>query len=184
MNSYIDVTLRPSPELPVNRLMNTVYSNLHKILFDLNSTDIGVSFPDFRVTLGNKLRVHGQSTALEMLEKTIWLGGVNDRCSASEISQIPKECSHRVISRVQSNMTQSKLNRLLKRGSISNEDARKYKAKMFAKGLDAPYLELVSGSNGHKHRRYISFGPLTSQPTEGEFDQFGLSKTATVPWFD
>ncbi|MDH5259604.1 MAG: type I-F CRISPR-associated endoribonuclease Cas6/Csy4, partial [Gammaproteobacteria bacterium] len=26
-------------------------------------------------------------------------------------------------------------------------------------------------------------GPLLDKPVEGRFDQFGLSKTATVPWF-
>ena len=42
---------------------------------------------------------------------------------------------------------------------------------------------LTSGSSGHKHRRYIEFGELLTQPISGNFDQFGLSKTATVPWF-
>jgi len=54
---------------------------------------------------------------------------------------------------------------------------------MFTQGLDNPYLELESGSNGHKHRRYIQFGELLDAPVKGEFDQFGLSKVATVPWF-
>jgi CRISPR-associated endonuclease Csy4 len=54
---------------------------------------------------------------------------------------------------------------------------------MFQKGLDNPYLELESGSNGHLHRRYIVFGELMDKPMSGEFDQFGLSKTATIPWF-
>ncbi|MBL1320922.1 MAG: type I-F CRISPR-associated endoribonuclease Cas6/Csy4 [Methylophaga sp.] len=32
-------------------------------------------------------------------------------------------------------------------------------------------------------RRYIHFGEFLEQPVLGEFDSFGLSKTATVPWF-
>ncbi|MEJ2075925.1 MAG: type I-F CRISPR-associated endoribonuclease Cas6/Csy4 [Reinekea sp.] len=44
------------------------------------------------------------------------------------------------------------------------------------------YMELTSGSNGHKHRRYIELGPLQDRPLAGEFDQFGLSKTATIAW--
>jgi len=54
---------------------------------------------------------------------------------------------------------------------------------MFQQGLDNPYLELDRSSNGHKHRRYIQFGELKTQIIEGAFDQFGLSKTATIPWF-
>ncbi|MCA1792739.1 MAG: type I-F CRISPR-associated endoribonuclease Cas6/Csy4 [Desulfobacteraceae bacterium] len=35
----------------------------------------------------------------------------------------------------------------------------------------------------HRHRRYISFGPLQDKPVQGNFDQFGFSTTATVPCF-
>ena len=80
-------------------------------------------------------------------------------------------------------MDQSNLNRLIKRGSIKPEEIRAYKAKMFSQGLDNPYVELISGSNGHQHRRYIEFSELQSNFVEGEFDHFGLSRTATVPWF-
>ena len=80
-------------------------------------------------------------------------------------------------------MSPAKLKRLFKRGSITDDEVKQYKVKMFAKGLDNPYLEIVSGSNGQRHRRYIEFGPLLDNPVEGAFDQFGLSKTATIPWF-
>ncbi|PYD07066.1 type I-F CRISPR-associated endoribonuclease Cas6/Csy4, partial [Pseudomonas syringae pv. pisi] len=49
---------------------------------------------------------------------------------------------------------------------------------------DNPYIELVSVSNGQRHRRYIEFGELFNEPITGLFDQFGLSNSATVPWFD
>ena len=104
-------------------------------------------------------------------------------CNVSDILPVPDLVQYRTVSRKQSNMTQSKFNRLIKRGSITEAEAKQYKAKMFTKGLDNPYLELQSGSNGHKHRRYIEFGELLDNPVAGEFDQFGLSKTATVPWF-
>jgi len=54
---------------------------------------------------------------------------------------------------------------------------------MFQKGIDNPFLELDSTSNGNKHRRYIQFGELQNVSVPGSFDMFGLSKTATVPWF-
>ncbi|VAX06000.1 CRISPR-associated protein, Csy4 family [hydrothermal vent metagenome] len=53
----------------------------------------------------------------------------------------------------------------------------------FQNGIDNPYLELESSSNGRLHRRYIEFGEIQKNRVFGEFDQFGLSKTATVPWF-
>ncbi|KZY43677.1 MULTISPECIES: type I-F CRISPR-associated endoribonuclease Cas6/Csy4 [unclassified Oleiphilus] len=60
---------------------------------------------------------------------------------------------------------------------------KQYKAKMFNQSLDNPYVELVGGSNGEKHRRFIEFGPVMNEPVSGSFNQFGLSKNATVPWF-
>jgi len=51
------------------------------------------------------------------------------------------------------------------------------------KGIPLPYLDLVSDSNGKRYRRFIQVGELLDRPVAGEFDQFGLSKTATVPWF-
>jgi CRISPR-associated endonuclease Csy4 len=80
-------------------------------------------------------------------------------------------------------MSNSKLQRLIKRGSIAQEEIINYKTKMHSSGLSQPYLELVSGSNGQKHRRYIEFGEILENPVNGLFDSFGLSKKATIPWF-
>ncbi|MEX0964391.1 MAG: type I-F CRISPR-associated endoribonuclease Cas6/Csy4 [Pseudohongiellaceae bacterium] len=183
MNHYIDIKLLPDAEIPATVLMNATYAKLHKILCDLGSKNIGVSFPKYKVTLGNILRIHGDESVLKDLLGKTWLGGMNGYCKVSDVVPVPAEAKFRTISRKQSTMSQSKLNRLLKRGSITEEDVKNYKAKMFTKGLDNPYLELQSGSNGHKHRRYIEFGELLDEPVKGDFDQFGLSKTATVPWF-
>lgn len=183
MNHYFEIRMQPDPEIPVTVLMNAVYAKLHKALCDLNSTGIGVSFPNSQVTLGNTLRLHGSDKDLDDLLRLNWIGPMSGYCQISAIQSVPLGISYRSVSRKQSTMTQSKLNRLIKRGSISQEQVKEYRAKMFTKGLDNPYVELVSGSNGQKHRRYIEFGPLLDIPTEGAFDQFGLSKTATVPWF-
>lgn len=184
MDKYIEITFHPSPEMPLNWLLNAIYTKFHKALFDLNSTDIGVSFPRYNVLLGNSIRIHGNQQNLITFMKLNWLGGMNGYCNVSEILTVPDGVKYRTICRKQATMSQSKLNRLLKRSSITEEEVKNYKAKMFTKGLDNPYVELVSGSNGNKHRRYIEFGELFDEPVAGQFDQFGLSKTATVPWFD
>jgi CRISPR-associated endonuclease Csy4 len=183
MDFYIDVKLSPDAEMPVNRLLNAIYSKFHKALCDLKSESIGVSFPAFRVLLGKQLRIHGTSANLDALQQSNWIGGLVSYCDVSQILVVPEGHLHRTVGRKQTNMSQAKLNRLLKRGSITEKDAKQYIAKMFTKGLDNPYLELVSGSSGYKHRRYIEFGELLTQPVSGKFDQFGLSKTSTVPWF-
>jgi CRISPR-associated endonuclease Csy4 len=183
MDFYIDVQLKPDAEMPVNKLLNAMYSKLHKALCDLKSESIGVSFPAYRVLLGKQIRIHGSSANLSALQQLNWMGGLVGYCDFSQMLDVPKDHLHRTVGRKQTTMSHAKLNRLLKRGSITEQEVKQYKAKMFTKGLDNPYLELISGSSGHKHRRYIEFGELQGQQVLGNFDQFGLSKTATVPWF-
>lgn len=183
MDHYIDITLKPDAEMRENFLLNMVYAKLHKALFDLTCTVIGVSFPDYQVMLGRRIRLHGALAELEKLQSLNWLTAFSEYCSASSAQKVPQKVQYRVIGRKQSNMTQAKLNRLIKRGSIEPEQVREYKAKMFTKGLDNPYVELKSTSNGELHRRYFEFGELQSEPVTGAFDHFGLSKQATVPWF-
>ncbi len=183
MNYYQCIQLLPDEESPVYFLRNICFTKLHKALHTLQSTDIGVSFPSYQDKLGDTIRLHGSESRLAELQEMNWLGGVSGYCDVSGIQTVPSDVKHRNISRIQSNMTASKLRRLIKRGSINADDAKQYQAKMFSQGLANPYLELDSASNGHKHRRYIQFGELVTQPVKAEFDHFGLSKTATVPWF-
>ena len=183
MDHYIDIIIQPDAEMRENVLLNKVYTKLHKALFDLNSTAIGISFPEYEVLLGRTMRLHSNQSMLNDLQGLNWLGGLSGYCQIAEAAPIPENVQYRVISRKQSTMTQAKLNRLMKRGTISEENIKAYKAKMFTKGLDNPYLELVSTSNEHQHRRYLQFSALLDKPVDGEFDTFGLSKTATIPWF-
>ena len=183
MNYYIDIIIKPNAEIQLIILLNTIYTKLHKALYDLRSTSIGVSFPKYTLTLGNLLRIHGNELALQNLQNLNWLGSMNSYCDVSSVMAVPDGAKFRTVSRKQTTMSQAKLRRLIKRSSITEHETRQYRKKMFSSGLDNPYVELVSGSNKQKHRRYIEFGELFEQPVSGDFDQFGLSKIATVPWF-
>ena len=184
MDHYIDVKINPDTEMRENVLLNKVYTKLHKALCTLQATDFGVSFPKYTVKLGKVLRVHGTRDRSMVLQDLNWLGGLVGYCDKLLIQEVPADgVSYRTVSRKQANMTAAKLRRLIKRGSIPESDVKKYKIKMFSQGLDNPYLELQSGSSGHKHRRYLAFSRLSEQLKRGHFDQFGLSKDATIPWF-
>jgi CRISPR-associated endonuclease Csy4 len=184
MNHYIDIKILPDAEINANFLLNKVYAKLHKALFDRKSDAIGVSFPEYRKILGQVLRIHGTQQALEQLQAQNWLARLADYCKVSAISEVPTSIQgYRTVSRIQTTMSASKLRRLLKRGSIKQDETKQYNAKLFTKGLDNPYLELKSASNGHLHRRYIAFGALQKIAVDGKLDVFGLSKTATIPWF-
>jgi CRISPR-associated endonuclease Csy4 len=183
MNHYLDIQIKPDAEMRINVLLNKVYIKLHKVLYSSSIVDIGISFPKYKILLGNILRLHSNQQSLEKLQSINWLGGLSSYCILTEILPIPDKVKYRTISRKQTNMTTAKLRRLIKRESITENDAKKYKAKLFTQGLDNAYLELDSSSNGHKYRRYIEFGELQSSSVTGVFDQFGLSKVGTIPWF-
>ncbi len=183
MDYYLDIKIVPDEEVPVYFIRNKIYTKFHKGLFTLKSTDIGISFPNYKIKLGNIIRLHSIENNLMKLQDIDWIGSLSSYCEVSAIQEIPAKVSYRTISRIQSNMTEAKLRRLIKRGSISSDNIKQYKAKMLQQGLDNPYLELESTSNGHKHRRYLSFSKCTDSSVSGKFDHFGLSKTATIPWF-
>jgi CRISPR-associated endonuclease Csy4 len=184
MDHYIDVFIKSNLEMRRNVLMNTIYTKLHKALHDLVSTSVGVSFPKYNITLGDILRIHGTKVVLKNVLNLMMIDSLNIFCEVSLIQSVPLNPKFRIVSRKQTNMSQSKMKRLLKRGFMTEDDMSQYKEKMFSKGLNNPYFELVSESNGHRYRRYIEFGELFERPIPGAFDQFGLSKTATIPWFD
>jgi len=183
MTHYIDVRLHPKKEIRENILLNQIYSAFHKRLYDMKSNNIAVSFPEYRLKLGRLFRIHGSKESLEKLQSKEWLGKYAEFCKVSKIEAIPEKVQYRTVSRIQQNMTEAKLRRLIKRGTIPQEDIKKYRIKMYQGGLDNPYVELVSMSNGQLHRRFMEFGELQTNKIKGEFDLFGLSKIATVPWF-
>jgi CRISPR-associated endonuclease Csy4 len=170
-------------EIRENVLLNQVYTAFHKRLYNLKSDNIAASFPEYRLKLGRLFRIHGSKEALEKLQSKEWLGKYTEFCKVSAIESTPEKVQHRTVSRVQQNMTEAKLRRLIKRGSIPEEDIKKYRIKMLQGGLENPYVELRSMSNGQMHRRFIEFGELQDSKTKGKFDLFGLSKISTIPWF-
>jgi len=195
MDYYLDIKVVPDDDIPIYFIRNKVYTKLHKSLSRMGATDIGVSFPKYRVKLGDVIRIHGTKQRLDELQAMGWIGGLSGYCEVSGIKLVPETVAgYRTVARKQPTMTLKKLQKRVDdqkgKGALkSDEDVkayeRQYKEKMYgSQSLDNPYLELISSKPGHhKYRRFIQFGELVERPTEGEFDQFGLSKTATIPWF-
>ena len=183
MDHYIEIKIKPDAEMRENELLNKVYSKFHKALFELKSQNIGVSFPDYQIKLGRRMRIHGNQAALKTLQEKNWLGGLMGYCQISDIQAIPVKVEYRVLSRIRRKMTTSRLKRVIQRKSIKQEEIRAYKAKMFQESLTEPYLELKSVSTNQLYRRYIHFSKVTKTAQKGKFDAFGLSKTGSIPWF-
>ena len=187
MDHYLDIRLLPDPEFPPSMLMNALFAKLHCALVDLDSTAIGVSFPGHSLeplTLGQRLRLHGEARALTNLTSRDWLRGMRDHTGLHGPARIPAGAMHRAVRRVQAKSSPERLRRrLIQRKGIDHAAAREAIPDQAAERLDLPFVTLQSRSSGQTFRLFIEHGPAQPEPTLGPLSHYGLGRGATVPWF-
>ncbi|RLJ19251.1 type I-F CRISPR-associated endoribonuclease Cas6/Csy4 [bacterium endosymbiont of Escarpia laminata] len=187
MDHYLEIRLLPDPEFVPSVLMNALFAKLHRALAELKSNAIGLSFPDMRQespAIGNRLRLHGKSDDLQRLMALNWLMGMRDHITLTEPSPVPENVGHRTVRRVQAKSNPERLRRrLMKRKGITEEEARRAIPDSAAKQLKLPFVTIKSQSTGQGFRLFIDHKTIQSESIAGEFSCYGLSPTATVPWF-
>jgi CRISPR-associated endonuclease Csy4 len=199
---YQDIKLFPDDEIDVAFLRNKLYQKLHKTLFDLKTNDIGISFPNLKLLkendipnmlLGNLIRLHSNEKSIKSLHSQNWLGGLSGYCKLGEILQVPSKIKgYQIISRIHPSKSESNLrshiNYQKNQGILKSQDdikeyQKKYRLQMYKESLPNPYLELISTSTQNRYRVYLKFVNIVQENNSGEFNTFGLSKSATVPIF-
>lgn len=187
MTHYLDIRIRALPEIAAPHVMEAVFGRVHNALAALQRTDIGVSFPEVdekRPSLGGRLRLHGPEESLRAVLETSGLSALRDYAACGEIAATPATGSFRRVSRVQSKSNPERLRRrLAARHNLSAEEALERIPDARAQMLTLPFVRVKSKSTGHGYQLFISHGPLQTNPCQGEFSAYGLSATATVPWF-
>ena len=191
MDHYVDIHLLPDPELPAHVLLGALYAKLHRALVmgDVNAGGIAISFPGYSVQagaihLGRCMRLLGSVPGLQALAGTGWLGGLRDQVSLTGMAPVPPAATHRSLRRVQAKSNPERLRRrLIKRHGIDEAQARKQIPESAAEMLTLPFLQLRSSSTGQNFRLYLRLGPAQVTTEGGTFNTYGLSATATVPWF-
>jgi CRISPR-associated endonuclease Csy4 len=185
MDAFLDIKLLPDPEFPQALLMNALFAKLHRALAEHGAGDVGVSFPGHGERgLGGWLRLHGQAAALERLMALDWLKGMGDHTAVSAVAAVPAHTQHRVVRRVQAKSSvERERRRLAARLGLSGEEAARRIPHTAAETLALPYLTLKSQSTGQQFRLFVEHRPVQSQAISGPFSAYGLSPTATVPWF-
>ena len=194
MNHYTHITLLPDPECPLAFLRNSLCAKLHKALFELEAKDIGISFPEYDGKfLGKSIRLHSKRESLEKLQAKDWLGGLKGYCRLDGIQEVPSEVrGYQNICRIQSTMSETRMKRKIAHAQKNQhladdkslgEFVQSYRKEMYKRSFAEPYLELKSTSSHQRYRIYLKFGAIEKQPADGDFNQFGLSKTARVPIF-
>lgn len=187
MDSYLDVTILKDQEFPVPQLLSVLYSKLHTALVAQQTTRIGVSFPGMSASppsLGNRMRLHGTEADLHDLMKVAWLSGMRDHIAVSDMESVPADAKHRRVKRIQVKSNAERLRRrLMRRHGLDETQARERIPDSAARHLKLPFLHLNSTSTGQRFRLFLEHGPVQDIPRPGVFNAYGLSNTATVPWF-
>ena len=187
MDHYLDIGLLPDPEFSVQILMNALYSKLHRALVSLKVNNIGVSFPRYQrrpKALGNTLRLHGNLAALIELQKTDWLKGMRDHAAISDVQRVPSVVRYIQINRRQYKTNANRLRRRrMKRKGETYEQALQAIPDSVERKPDLPFLSMRSLSTGQVFCLFLDQCMAQDKPVAGEFDSYGLSKQATVPWF-
>ncbi len=187
MDHHVDIDVQPDPEFPAYQLMAALYAKLHRALVAQNSTRIGVSFPGFGLQaphLGTRLRLHGDLAALSALLAGDWLAGMRDHVTLTQPNRVPETAKHCAVRRVQVKSSPERLRRrLMRRHNLDAQEAHQRIPDEAARLANLPFVQLRSTSTGQTFRLFIEHGPAQSNSMAGNFNAYGLSQAATIPWF-
>ena len=187
MDHHVDIDVQPDPEFPAHQLMEALYAKLHRALVAHNSTSIGVSFPGFSLKgpyLGTRLRLHGELAALSALMASDWLAGMRDHVTLTHPNRVPSTAKHSAVRRVQVKSSPDRLRRrLMRRHNLDAQVALQRIPDEVAHMVDLPFVQLRSSSTGQSFGLYIEHGRAQANPIAGDFNSYGLSQLATIPWF-
>lgn len=187
MDRYLEIRILPDPEFCSTVLMSALFGKLHRGLVEHGSGTIGVSFPDVgdgHRTLGQRLRLHGTQSDLQNLMRTGWTQGMRDHVEIGEIAAVPSHARHRIVRRVQAKSSPERLRRrLIARKQIDDDAARQAIPDSAAEVLQLPHVVLSSKTTGQRFKLFIEHRSLQDEAVPGQFGAYGLSPTATIPWF-
>ncbi|WP_153100385.1 type I-F CRISPR-associated endoribonuclease Cas6/Csy4 [Paraburkholderia hayleyella] len=183
---YIDITLLPDPEFSHAHLLGALVAKLHRVLVQLRSEDIGISFPQYRLgprSLGQVLRLHGGETALQHLMTQPWLQGMRDHVKLSAAMPVPPGAGHRIVQRRQfkTNAERLRRRRMRRKGETAGQAAAI--PDSIERRPDLPYVQLRSASTGQAFCLFVEQETRLTGAVSGRFNSYGLSLGASVPWF-
>ncbi|KMW75075.1 CRISPR-associated protein Csy4 [Photorhabdus luminescens subsp. luminescens] len=184
MDYYLEIRVLPDLEFSQQDLMAALFAKLHRALGQVGNGRIGVSFPRAGKTLGDTLRMHGSSEALNDLQALSWLKGLRDYTEVIDIQPAPQDTRYRRVSRVQVKSNVDRIRRRsIKKGWLTEEQAWQRIPISKEQRTHLPFLYLKSLSSGQSFLLFVEQGPIQDSPASGVFSSYGLSSSATIPWF-
>lgn len=191
MKFYIELTLLPSPEVPLYFLWEKIYGQVHLALVEMQDAEgkvsIGVAFPGYDAStfqLGSKLRLFADGKAdLERLDLGKWLHRLSDYVHLTSIRDVPAKCEYALFRRLQPKSSNVRLaRRKAKRHSVTVEQAVQQLNGRKEQMSKAPFIWCKSLSSNKRYRLMIA-SDQDKQFQAGRFSTYGLSSSSTVPVF-
>ena len=187
MDSYFDIKALPNAEILQSAVIAHLMQQLHRVLPQYGGR-IGLSFPAYgqQRTLGGIIRVLGVKSDVEQIFQQLnKSAAVKDYGLITPASVIPSSVTkHAFFMRVHAK-GKSRFERLkrrhVERGTWTSELEVAASEKM-KQPLHLPHVRFKSASTGESFLLFLN-RRLCGLPVEGVFNGYGLSKTATVPWF-
>lgn len=201
MKYYLDITLLPDAEANLGYLWQKVFQQVHIALVDNkvgdNESAVALSIVDYGdkdFPLGNKLRLLADSEkTLQKLDIHRWLNRLSDYCHIKPIKPVPGAVTkYACFKRKPVKSIEKKAQR---RAVHLNKPYDEVLAYLLEEGQSnqckLPFINVESQDTKKRAEQGVSCRfllfieqALFEAPVSGKFDCYGLSKTATVPWFD
>jgi len=200
MKYYLDITLLPDTEANLGFLWQKVFQQVHIALVDNkvgdNESDVALSVVGYRdqtFPLGNKLRLLAASEdILQKLDIHRWLNRLNDYCHISSIKTVPTDIKkYARFNRKNVKSIEKKAQRRAAHLAKPYEEVLAYLIEEDkSKACKLPFINVESQESKKQSGQGVSCQfllfieqTLFDEAVNGKFDCYGLSKTATVPWF-
>jgi len=196
MKYYQDITLIPDMEVNLGFLWYKVFLQIHIGLADNKLPDghsgIAVSFPEYKKVafpLGSRLRLFSKTEKqLKQFNTEKWLSRLQDYCHIKPIHLVPEVDKHVCFQRKAIKSPEKKAQRLAVHLQKPVAEIIKFRKqnKLFNE-CKLPFISMESlaqTETGKKNKfRLFIEQKYYDERVCGVFDCYGLSKTATVPWF-
>ena len=187
LTHYIELKAIPQIEIPHSAIMAIALQNLHRIL-PLAEGQIGLGFPQYHREqgLGHLIRLFGTEENLKSLQpKLFGLDELSNYFLIEPMTEVPKTTKPVRYQRVQhkgASAIRRSEKRLKERGLWSEEIAQRMAVQQ-QQIKRYPHVFLRSYTTGQKKFLLEIQQVVCNQHQAGEFNGYGLSKTATVPHF-
>ncbi|WJG10673.1 type I-F CRISPR-associated endoribonuclease Cas6/Csy4 [Aliiglaciecola sp. LCG003] len=207
MKYYLDITLLPDAEANLGFIWQKAFQQVHIALVDNKVADnesavalsiVGYGDKDF--PLGKQLRLLAASEdVLQKLDIHRWLNRLSDYCYIEPVKPVPSDVPQyaRFMQKRVKGESRIETQLLKKAKHISekfNVDYETCLSELQAKSQyvksSLPFINVESQQTKKRLQQGVSSQFLLfieqtffDKPVNGKFDCYGLSKTATVPWF-